>query len=113
MACLDTLLKQGTNVNIEDRYGNTALHKAAFEAHRACAEYLLGVNASIFATNHEGATPMHKGTSKQGSSILAAESGRVEMIDLLVEHAKGVDIVNVYDTNGNSPLHLAAKRGTK
>ena len=33
------------------------------------------------------------------------------MVDLLVEHAKEADIVNVYDSNGNSPLHLAAKRG--
>jgi ankyrin repeat protein len=42
---------------------------------------------------------------------LAAESGHTQMIGLLIKEGKRNQIINCVDSNLNTPLHLAAKRG--
>jgi ankyrin repeat protein len=101
------------NVNLEDKYGNTALHKSIFDNHCECALFLLGKGASILSVNHDGATPLHKGKKCfiGKTYVKAAESGHLEMIRLLVKESKQILIVNSVDNNLNTSLHLAAKRG--
>jgi len=83
-----------------DLLGQTPLHWAARNGHKAAVRLLLEHNAEVDAKNFIGETALH----------LAASDGHEKMVGLLLE--KGAD-VNAKDSDNQTPLHWAAKNGHK
>ena len=94
------LLARGADVNATDKYGRTALHKAAAKGYKDIANLLINKKARLEATGKYGRTALHE----------AVKSGHVEIVKLLL--AKGAD-VNVTNEYGNTALHRAAAKGYK
>ncbi|XP_076846344.1 ankyrin repeat domain-containing protein 39 [Brachyhypopomus gauderio] len=92
------LLKRGTDPNIRDQTGYTALHYASRAGHLPVCELLLTHGACPNTQTHGGATPLHR----------AAYCGRRAVTQLLVN--RGAD-PSLTDDDGSTPLHKAAERG--
>ena len=97
------LLEHGAAVDEVDKYGDTALHKAAYFAHAACVKLLLDYRASIDAVNSNGSTPLHKAAER-----LRYATGGVlstDAVDILIKAGAALDIC---DADGNTALMKAA-----
>ncbi len=94
---IQTLLGLGININGQDLYGNTALHRAAENGEVDLCRLLLDKGADINARTERGNTPLHK-------TVVA---GHAEVVQLLV--ARGAD-VNARNEINVTPLHMAAAR---
>jgi len=70
------LLNAGADVNIQDRYDNTALIKASENGHTDIVKLLLKADAKINTEDYKGCTAL----------IFAAENGRTDVVQLLLEH---------------------------
>eukprot|EP00960_Hanusia_phi_P026733 746425-Hanusia_phi.AAC.1 len=88
------LIDAGADVNHKNKYGNTALHKAAANGYFYTISYILSLGVKVNQRNMDGTTPLH----------LAAYSGNLNSCMKLV--AGGAD-VNIKDDFGKSPLRLA------
>ncbi len=84
---IDTLVKEGANINYVDEYGDTALSQAAFKGHVETVKKLLTYLTARY--------------SKNLALLLASQAGHAEIIDVLIE--KNAE-VNVYIENYNTPL---------
>lgn len=97
------LIEKDADFNLGDKYGITALHKAAVFNHIDALRVLLDRYADTeskgFKYGHRWVTPLH----------LAAEAGNVEAAALLLQ--RGADINASEDGVAPTPLHLAAARG--
>lgn len=92
-------LRHGTNVNIQDELGNTALHYAVTEAQLAVVNVLLGQpKLDINLRNKRDETPLH----------LAGSEGRPKIAALLIEN--GAEI-NARDGGNMTALCLASSEG--
>ncbi|OGH96804.1 MAG: hypothetical protein A2104_02905 [Candidatus Melainabacteria bacterium GWF2_32_7] len=87
------LLKKGADINARDDYGQSLLHKKAYN--REITELLIKNGADVNARDKDGKTPLHCANS--------------ETVDLLIE--KGAD-VQARDNNGVTPLHCAESKKT-
>lgn len=94
---VETLLGMGININGQDLYGNTPLHRAAENGDLDLCRLLLAKGADINARTERGNTPLHK----------TVVSGHAEVVKLLVE--RGAD-VNARNEINVTPLHMAAAR---
>ncbi len=96
----DLLDRKGVKVNMKDAQGTTPLALAAWFGHTDTAKLLIERGADVNA----------KKTSPDGSSVLAHATmkGHKYIVALLLD--KGVN-VNVKDTQGATPLALAAWLG--
>ena len=94
---VETLLGMGININGQDPYGNTSLHRAAENGDLDLCRLLLAKGADINARTERGNTPLHK-------TVVA---GHAEVVKLLVE--RGAD-VNARNEINVTPLHMAAAR---
>lgn len=95
---IEQLLKEGTDVNQQDRYGRTPLYKAALRGDLELCKLLLDYDGDLFigASWKAYSTPLH----------IASEKGHVEIVRLFI--LEGVD-VNLQNAAGDTPLHFAAK----
>ena len=84
----------GSDVNLRDRDGKTALHKAADWNNVEAARELIGKGADVNARDNSGSTPLH----------VAANAGGLEVAEILI--ANGADI-NAVDKSGATPLFWA------
>ena len=121
------LIDYDANVNDGGRGGNTALHKCMETIKKqALAAFLIQSGADVNALNDLGETPMHLALqygnegyvdllidngalfyfeSEVRSSLHYAVLGRnISLIDWVLEEEIDVDL---QDSNGNTPLHLA------
>lgn len=57
---LQVLIKNISDVSVQDELGNTALHYAAQANHRTCVDVLIQAKANINVQNKAGETPAHK-----------------------------------------------------
>jgi hypothetical protein len=94
---LQILLLRGEDVGqVDEKFGQTALHVAAFSSENAeAAKVLTEFNAPINARTKYGNTPLHFADS-------------VEMIEFLL--SRGAD-VRLRNTDGETALHIAAYGG--
>ena len=82
------------DINIQNSFGNTALHIAASWARTDIASLLLAKGADLSAKNSVGGTPLH----------WAARYGKVVSIELL---AKAGANMNALDNDGKTPADVA------
>ena len=92
------LLALGAGVDGRDRFGGTALARAAEAGQDAMVDFLLAAKADINARAVSGSTPL----------FLAAESGRVSTLRLLLTHKADP---NIPGRGGLRPLAAAAFNG--
>uniref|UniRef100_A0A671NGT5 Serine/threonine-protein phosphatase 6 regulatory ankyrin repeat subunit B-like n=1 Tax=Sinocyclocheilus anshuiensis TaxID=1608454 RepID=A0A671NGT5_9TELE len=86
-------------VTCKDSKGRTPLHAAAFAGHIDCVQLLLAHSASVDDVDQSGLSAL----------IMAAEKGRVEVLEALLTSAN-VNL-NLTDQKGNTALHLACSNG--
>jgi len=115
-------------INQPDQMGSTALHKAAFNGHIRSVRILLEASANPSAIDHEGANPLHHAAFNDHPECLlmlvraggdanknthrgftplhfAVRNGCTDCVLLLAEQAPSS--VNLVDSRGRSPLHMA------
>ena len=120
---VDLLLCYGADVNVVTSDGNTPLHWAAKKNTLEIIELLLNHGADPYVLNSLGVRPhdltnetarefffhrFSQGKNLNEELLIASERGDLEYTKWLLE--KGVKI-DVFDPEGNTPLHLAAKNG--
>lgn len=93
-----SLVQKGTDPNLRDSAGYTALHYASRGGHLAVCSFLLEGGACASPQTPGGATPLHR----------AAYCGHVDVVDLLLHHRADPELC---DDDDASPLHKAAERG--
>ncbi|KAJ5074031.1 ankyrin repeat-containing protein [Anaeramoeba ignava] len=127
--------KKKLDINIQDKYQNTALHQAVVGQSAESIMYLLDHGANINAQNSRGFSPiflavryeslqlvsilLEKGAqidimNWQGTSLLhfASIIGNRSCVDALLNHPEMTqDTINKCKTDGKTPLHLAAQSG--
>jgi cytohesin len=125
-------IADGADVNVKDQNGRTPLQLAALRGHKEVAELLIAKGADVSAKSEIHGTPLdlaisgkhpktadllrkHGGKTtawfKAGESIhIAASEGHIEAVKQHI--ADGAD-VNAKDSNGMTPLLLAAWKGHK
>ena len=91
------LIKQGANVNLKDKDGDTALLAAALKGNLKIFKLLLKKGAKIKVTNKKGSTPL----------LYAAYSGNAKIAEILLE--KGADVL-VKNKNGTEVISMCIKR---
>ncbi|XP_068239124.1 transient receptor potential cation channel subfamily A member 1 homolog isoform X2 [Palaemon carinicauda] len=130
--CLRLLLQPNADINRKGTYAMTPLHLASQNGHEHLVKELLSLGANKYATDLEGLIPLHHAArhgylnsvkefltgnhdyqqltikSIVGRTPLmeAAESGFQDSCKILIG-----SVVNETDNQGNTALHLAAKRG--
>ncbi|GKU21783.1 unnamed protein product [Fusarium langsethiae] len=92
------LLEKGSDTEVKDKYGTTALSAAAYHGKTRIAEILLGHGAELEASNERRLTPL----------IYASYGGRQETVALLLD--KGANI-EARTASGSTALALAALQG--
>ncbi|KAM3610235.1 uncharacterized protein V6R79_001102 [Siganus canaliculatus] len=93
-----SLVQKGTDPNVRDSAGYTALHYASRSGHLPVCSFLLRHGACVAPQTPGGATPLHR----------AAYCGHVGVVRLLLQHGAEPALC---DDDGASPLHKAAERG--
>lgn len=95
---VEDLLNNGTNVNVKDIFGNTALYWAAFRGYVEILCLLVRRGANINCRNNLGWSPLHA----------ASRWGLTTCISLLLDAGAEIDCRTV---DGKTPLHVAASSG--
>lgn len=93
------LVDYGTNVDVQNGEGQSALHIAAAEGDEPLLKYFYGVRASASITDNQDRTPMH----------LAAENGHANVIEILADKFKA----SIYERtkDGSTLMHIASLNG--
>jgi len=98
---LKILLLRGENITqVDDKWGQTALHVAAEDRNLRAAKALIEFKAPINAQNTYGDTPLH----------VATHLDSVEGVELLLSRGADVDLCN---DDGKTALHIAADFGDR
>ncbi|KAF8076260.1 hypothetical protein FPV67DRAFT_1558766 [Lyophyllum atratum] len=93
--------------DLEDREGETALHKAALNGHITIVKYLLPERADVHARDADGWTALHNACSKGYLDIvrwLCEEGGATSL-------SHGVRGVDIHSKDGWTPLMNASSKG--
>ncbi|XP_026199434.1 ankyrin repeat domain-containing protein 39 [Anabas testudineus] len=93
-----SMIHKGTDPNLRDSSGYTALHYASRIGHLAVCKFLLENGACASPETRGGATPLHR----------SAYCGHLDVVRLLLHHRADPMLC---DDDGASPLHKAAERG--
>jgi len=96
LARIKALLGKGTDINVQDRVGRTALHLAALHERVDVVRILLEAGAEVDVTDlRYGFRPLH----------FAARKGNVGACELLIKYGSDIDAQSL---QGETALHLAA-----
>uniref|UniRef100_A0A1I8BJ82 Non-specific serine/threonine protein kinase n=1 Tax=Meloidogyne hapla TaxID=6305 RepID=A0A1I8BJ82_MELHA len=99
LECLESLLENGAQVDLQNQSGQTALHMALSRGHVDIAILLLGKGCNSTIQDQNGDTSLH----------LAAEKGLFTIAQTICQLNIPIDIQN---SQGLSPLHIAARFGS-
>jgi len=91
-------INSGANLNVQQKYGWTALHEASWKGKTECLSLLIGAGADYDVRQKNGWTALH----------LASWHDNTECVKLLI--VARADL-NVQDEYGLTALHLASKNG--
>ncbi|KAM9394450.1 ankyrin repeat domain-containing protein 39 [Pholidichthys leucotaenia] len=91
------LVQKGTDPNLRDSTGYTALHYGSRGGHLAICKFLLENGACASPQTPGGATPLHR----------SAYCGHLNVVQLLLQHKADPMLC---DDDGASPLHKAAEQ---
>lgn len=94
------LLNHKARVDFADKHGLTVLHLAAWSADLLIVQMLIGAGASQKAITKDGMNVLH----------FAAQNDKNEIVDYLLKELQLKDL-NVKETRGREPFHLAAESG--
>lgn len=98
------LLRHGAHLEQSDKLGRTAAHWAVLRGDLQALKMLGEFGADFANTDDFGRTPLHFATSR------SRDMSRLEMIAYIFEKApKNVDIINIADLDGWTPLMWACK----
>ncbi|XP_041644585.1 ankyrin repeat domain-containing protein 39 [Cheilinus undulatus] len=95
-----SLVQKGTDPNLRDAAGYTALHYSSRSGHHVVCKFLLENGGCASPQTPGGATPLHR----------SAYCGHLDVVRLLLHHKADPMIC---DDDGASPLHKAAEQGHK
>ncbi|XP_035496318.1 ankyrin repeat domain-containing protein 39 [Scophthalmus maximus] len=95
---VESLVQRGTDLNLRDSSGYTALHYASRSGHLAVCTFLLENGACASPQTPGGATPLHR----------SAYCGHLDVVRILL-HRRADPML--CDDDGASPLHKAAEQG--
>ena len=106
---LQKMLLLGSDPNIKDSNGWTALHYAAQNGDFESVQILIDKKADINAFSNNGRTPLHLAAKMNRKNIVRY------LLDKILEKYKGDSqkYINTKDEHGCTPIHLAAKEGNK
>lgn len=93
------LLSSGAQVDMQNAYGNTALHIACLNGHLSVCQVLISFGADVEAINYRGQTPLH---------IAAASTHGNDCLNYLVNQKVNI---NKQSLEGRTPLHMTAIHG--
>lgn len=96
---LEKLLRFGSNIDLVDRYGDTALTLAAEKGHEEIVENLLNSNPNVNIQNYLGS---------ETALILAAKKRHTNIVNILL--AKNADM-NIQNDFGNTALMVSLQKG--
>ncbi|XP_015606947.1 uncharacterized protein LOC107273356 isoform X2 [Cephus cinctus] len=88
-------------VDTTDDLGRTPLHLATSQGHASAVAFLIACKANTAVQDIQGRTALHK----------AMEFGHVDCAQLLLDRGDA-DLVNIADSFGDAPLHVAARNGS-
>jgi len=102
---VDTLVRQGAEINAADALGDTALHTAAACGHKDIVARLLQCGADVNVKSASGKSPSFKGMRPLHAVVeKAPEEVFSSLLDLKCD-------ANETDDLGQTALHLAARAG--
>lgn len=93
---VDSLIKNGANINCNDKHGQTLLHEVCRTWHIDVAKFLLELGADVNQADKYGRTPLH----------VAAAVDYPEMVEILIKN--GADRESLSNEK-QTPVHYAAK----
>lgn len=99
---VERLLAEGTNPDVPDHDGTTAVHYAALNADRVILTMLLEAGGNPNAVDQQGFVPLHF-----AAAFEFFEPDSQVAIRVLLDHGADPDRSN---NSGQTPLHLAARR---
>ena len=99
---VERLLAEGTNPNVPDHNGRTAVHHAAMKADGIILRMLLEAGGNPNAVDRDGSVPLHF-----AADFEFFEPDSQVAIRVLLDHGADPDHSN---NAGQTPLHLAARR---
>lgn len=97
VAVVRLLLSKEANPSTQNQGGHSALQYASSKGWQEIVDLLIEQGAAVNAKDERGATALHRAASK----------GSVSIVESLVQ--KGDANINVADSYGNTPLHLACE----
>ncbi len=92
------LVKHGSNLEIENEAGETALQVSAFEGHKSTTKFLIEKGSNIEAKNKLGNTPLQ----------VASCQGHLSIVQALLDRGANLEFK---DEHGRSALHCAVTEG--
>ena len=99
---VEEILKYNADVNVRSNNGRTAIHSAAGSASTQLFNLLLDNGADILVVADNDWSVLHE----------TCDKGNKPILDLLIAHPAKLDL-NQRDSNGSTPLAVAAKSGQK